>query len=224
MAKYGRSRQRVGKFRSTLLINDNKLHTRNYLSKENTVAQAKTLTNEEIEQVLTYLKTRKYTERNRAMFFMSLWGACRVGEIAALKMGDVVNADGTIKQEIRLSASQTKGGQPRTVFLSKKLQEELANYLTTRHINYADIPFFHTSGRLGFTANTLTQHFFWMYRNAGVAGASSHSGRRSMITSLANKGIGVRTLAAIAGHKSIAVTQRYIDVNPSMIRNAVELV
>ena len=36
------------------------------------MAQAKTLTTAEIEQVLAYLETRKYKERNRAMFFMSL--------------------------------------------------------------------------------------------------------------------------------------------------------
>jgi len=188
------------------------------------MAQAKTLTVTEIDQVLSYLETRKYPERNRAMFFMSLWGACRVGEISALKMGDVLNLDGTIKGEIRLSANQTKGGQPRTVFLPKKLQEELAKYLATRFVKNPEFPLFHTAGRLGFTANTLTQHFFWMYRAAGVEGASSHSGRRSRITELAQAGIGVRTLAAIAGHRSIVVTQRYIDVNPSMIRNAVELV
>jgi integrase/recombinase XerD len=63
-----------------------------------------------------------------------------------------------------------------------------------------------------------------MYRKAGVSGASSHSGRRTMITSLANKGIGVRVLAKLAGHRSIAVTQAYIDVNSDMMRKAVELV
>jgi integrase/recombinase XerD len=188
------------------------------------MAQAKTLTKNEIYQVLAYLEKRKYSERNRAMFFMSLWAACRVGEIAALKMGDVVNPDGSIKGEVRLSASQTKGGQPRTVFLPKKLQEEIARYLATRLIQNPELPLFNTAGRLGFSANTLTQHFFWMYRAAGVEGASSHSGRRSRITELAQAGIGVRTLAAIAGHRSIVVTQRYIDVNPAMIRNAVELV
>ncbi len=187
------------------------------------MAQAKTLTKNEIDQVLAYLEKRKYSERNRAMFFMSLWAACRVGEIAALKMGDVVNPDGSIKGEVRLSASQTKGGQPRTVFLPNKLQEELEKYLVTRFVRNPEVPFFHTANRLGFTANTLTQHFFWMYRNAGIE-ASSHSGRRSRITELAQAGIGVRTLAAIAGHRSIVVTQRYIDVNPAMIRNAVELV
>ena len=59
---------------------------------------------------------------------------------------------------------------------------------------------------------------------AGIAGASSHSGRRTFITTLANKGISVRVLAGLAGHKSIAVTQKYIDVNPDLMRNAVELI
>jgi integrase/recombinase XerD len=48
--------------------------------------------------------------------------------------------------------------------------------------------------------------------------------RRSFITTLVSKGIGVRVLASLAGHRSIAVTKRYIDVNDDMKRNAVELV
>ena len=48
-------------------------------------------------------------------------------------------------------------------------------------------------------------------------------GRRTFITRLANKGIGVRVLAALAGHSSIAVTQLYIDVNDEQLANAVEL-
>jgi integrase/recombinase XerD len=76
----------------------------------------------------------------------------------------------------------------------------------------------------GFSANTLTQHLFWMYRRAGIQGASSHSTRRTFITNLAAKGISVRVLASLAGHASIATTQAYIDVNDDMKRKAVELV
>ena len=53
--------------------------------------------------------------------------------------------------------------------------------------------------------------------------ASSHSGRRTYITRLANKGVGVRLLAALAGHSHISTTQRYIDVNADQMRDAVEL-
>jgi integrase/recombinase XerD len=48
--------------------------------------------------------------------------------------------------------------------------------------------------------------------------------RRTFITNLATKGIGVRVLASLAGHRNISVTQKYIDVNDDMKRNAVELV
>lgn len=188
------------------------------------MAQAKTLTQTELDQVLRYASTKKYPERNRALILTSFLTGMRVAEIASLTMGDVLNQDGSVKNEIRLSAQQTKGGHPRTVFVSSKLKAELELYLMTRHIKESSIPFFHTGNRLGFTANGLCVWFYWLYRNAGICGASSHSGRRNFITTLANKGISVRVLASLAGHRSIAVTQKYIDVNDDMKRNAVELI
>jgi integrase/recombinase XerD len=188
------------------------------------MAQAKTLSQVELDQVLNYVSTKKYALRDRAIILTSFLGGLRVAEIASLKMGDVVNQDGTIKNEIRLTAEQTKGKHPRTVFVSQRLQTELANYLTTRHVKGADIPFFHTDNRLGFTANGLCVWFHQLYKNVGISGGSSHSGRKFFITTLANKGIGVRILASLAGHRSIAVTQRYIDVNDEQKRNAVELI
>jgi len=187
------------------------------------MAQAKTLSQAELDQVLNYVNSKKYALRDRAIILTSFLGGLRVAEIASLRMGNVINPDGTIKNEIRLTAEQTKGKYPRTVFVSQRLQTELANYLTTRHIKDADIPFFHTDNRLRFTANGLCVWFHTLYKNAGISGGSSHSGRKYFITTLANKGIGVRILASLAGHRSIAVTQRYIDVNDEQKRNAVEL-
>ena len=209
---------------SSFCVKENILNAHFYLAKDKQMAQAKTLTTAELEQVLRYISTRKYAERNRVMLLMGFWAGLRVKEISQLKMGDVLNDDGTIKSEIRLSAAQTKGNDGRTVFLPAKLKEELAVYLKTRHIKDPAIALFHTANRLSFTPNTLCQHFFWLYKKAGIAGASSHSGRRQFITTLANKGISVRILASLAGHKNIAVTQKYIDVNDEMKRAAVELV
>lgn len=188
------------------------------------MAQAKTLTQTEIEQVLRYAAGTRYAQRNRALLLTSLWSGMRVGELAALRVCDVQNADGTIKQEVRLAATQTKGKHGRVVFINDKLREELAAYLRTRRIKQETQPLFYTEKAEGWTANTLSQWFYWTYKKAGISGASSHSGRRTFITTLANKGIGVRVLASLAGHRSIAVTQMYIDVNDDMKRAAVELV
>jgi integrase/recombinase XerD len=63
-----------------------------------------------------------------------------------------------------------------------------------------------------------------MYKRCSIASGSSHSGRKTFLTSLANQGISVFVLASLAGHKSISTTQRYVSVNDDMKRRAVELV
>jgi integrase/recombinase XerD len=204
---YGRSF--LLKFRSTFFVKENTLISAFYLIRTLKMAQAKTFTQAELDQALRYVSTKKYAQRDRALILTSFWSGMRVGEISSLTMGNLINEDGTIKKEIRLSAAQTKGGNPRTVFIPVKLQAELQAYLATRYATSAHLPFFHSANRLGFSANSLCQWFFWIYRAAGISGASSHSGRRTFLTSLANKGIGVRILASLAGHRSIAVTMKY---------------
>lgn len=188
------------------------------------MSQAKTLTQEDIEKVLRYVSEKKYGQRDKALLYTSLWSGMRAKEIAALRFKDIMNEDGTIKSEIKLTPEMTKGRHGRIVFLPQKLRDELFDYARSRKTNHPMMPVFFTSNRAGFNANGLCQHFYWMYKRAGVSGASSHSGRRSFISNLAEKGISVRVLASLAGHRSIAVTQRYIDVNDDMKRKAVELI
>jgi integrase/recombinase XerD len=191
---------------------------------KNKMSQAKTLTPAELEQVLSYIEKQNFALRNRVMLLTGMWSGMRVSEIASLSVGDVMNANGSVKAEVRLSAEQTKGRHPRTVFFPEKLRVELQHYLNQRNPLNLKHPLFITAGHRGFTASVMTQHFYWLFKKAGIDGASSHSMRRSFITNLASKGIGVRVLASLAGHRSIAVTQRYIDVHDDMKRNAVELI
>lgn len=188
------------------------------------MAQAKTLTEKELKRVLIYISLRKHAARNRAMLLITHWAGLRVGEVAALRIGDVIASDGSIKPEIRLLPEQTKGQYARTVFLGERLRKELAIYAATIKRPLPEKPLFYTQKRLGFTANTMCQYFHVLYRQVGIDGASSHSGRRSFITNLANKGVGVRVLMALAGHRNISTTQAYIDVNDAMQRAAVDLV
>ena len=127
-------------------------------------------------------------------------------------------------RSIRLDALQTKGKHARTVFVSDRLRRELASYVRSLGKTQPNTPLFATQKRAGFSANTLCQTFNTIYAGAGLDGATSHSGRRTFITTLASKGVGVRVLASLAGHRSIATTQAYIDVNDEMKRAAVELV
>jgi integrase/recombinase XerD len=75
----------------------------------------------------------------------------------------------------------------------------------------------------GFSAQTVINLFSRFYCKAGLKGASSHSGRRQFLTELADKGVNARVIQALARHKHLSTTQRYIDYNESKLRRAVEL-
>ncbi len=117
-----------------------------------------------------------------------------VGEVADLTLADVRNRDGSIKSEIYLASHRVKHGYARTVYVSTRLQAELAAYVGSRTWHEPTQPLFYThrGPRRGFSANTLSQHFFWLYRRAGISNASSHSGRKTFLTSL-----------CVAGHQRV---------------------
>jgi integrase/recombinase XerD len=221
-----------------LALNDNKevgnLEIRNYaaaiatlyMGKKTMAKQAKTLNQAELRKVLDYISTRKHSARNRAMLMTTFLSGMRVAEVASLKFGDVVDIDGHIRNEIRLTPEMTKGQYARVVFVNERLRKELQQYIRFYNPTDKAMKFFYSQKKDsdGFNANTLTQHFHFLYRRAGLDGASSHSGRRSFITNLASKGVSVRVLMSLAGHRSISTTQAYIDINDNMLRSAVELV
>lgn len=190
------------------------------------MATAKSLTTAELERVLEYIAKNSNAERNKLMLRFGVLAGMRVSEIAGLTLGDVLNADGTIRSEIYLASHRVKHGHARTIFLNTSLQQELADYLATRTLRDTNFPLFSTQrgARCAFSPNTLTQYFYWMFRKAGIKGASSHSCRKTFLTSLASKGVSVFVLASLAGHKSITTTQRYITTNDDVKRKAVELV
>jgi integrase/recombinase XerD len=189
------------------------------------MSQAKTLTQAELDRVLEYIKTRPHAARNRVMLLLTVWTGMRVGEVSALTINDIRTDAGEIKDEIYLAAERVKYRHARTVYINQRMREELDKYVKTKHWISDDQPLFSTqqNPRKSFSPNTLAQHFHYLYRKAGVSGASSHSGRRTFITTLANKGVSVRLLASLCGHRSIATTQQYIDVNDDLKRRAVEL-
>ena len=198
------------------------------------MSQAKVLSEKEIKKVVKIIDSKRHSARNRCMFMLTHGSGMRVGEVASLRIFDVLASDGSIKSEIYLSAGQTKGSKGRTVYLSDKMREEINIYLKSRFKlnDLLAVTLTDTSRALfsnqkdfhrGFSASTACQMFHYWYKEARIEGASSHSGRRGFITNLANKGVHVRILQELAGHSSIAVTQKYIDVNQDKLKMAVEM-
>ena len=186
--------------------------------------QARTLSDKQLKQVLAHCSTRRHAARDRAIVLVSHLAGLRAKEIALLTVHNVRGEDGAIREEFVLSPQQTKGRKARRVFLSTKLRTELAAYLKHAKLRRTCEALFQSQKGAAFSANTLCQLLLRIYDAAGFGDATSHSGRRTLITSLAAKGVSVRVLQEIAGHSSLAVTQRYIDVNDEQMRRAVELI
>jgi len=149
----------------------------------------------------------------------------RVCEIAALRIVDVYFDNGVVKDKLTLSADQTKGSNGRIVVLNSRLKEVLARYYVQMKLSVLERDTALLQSQKGgrFSANSLCQVLGRLYLKAGLHGCTSHSGRRSFITTLAHKGVSAKVLMTLVGHKHLGTTQRYIDVNDKLLTNAVEL-
>ena len=187
--------------------------------------QAKILTKAEYRRVMHVIDAHRHAVRNRTMFALSFYAGLRACEIAGLKVGDVYDEDGNVRDTLYLESEQTKGSENQQVIVSKQLQKQLAVYAKkyrahTKQVN-AQLLFSGKGG--GFSAQTVINLVSRFYSKAGLKGASSHSGRRQFLTELGDKGVNARVIQALARHKHLSTTQRYIDYNESKLRRAVEL-
>lgn len=189
------------------------------------MAQAKALNKTELKQLLDVTNScSRYPLRDSTMLLFTHLCRLRVGEVAALRFDDVLDDNARVRDEITLDAKRIKSKRARKIFLPKQMQKQLKEYVRS----FNKLPkhgfLFSTQKQTHFTANTATQHLQRLYARAGIAGATSHSGRRTWLTTLSQKGVSVFVLADMAGHRSIQTTQRYVTVNDEMKRNAAELI
>jgi integrase/recombinase XerD len=197
--------------------------------------QARVLNESEIRKVLKAISFRRHATRDRTIFLLGLYSGMRAKELCSVRVCDVLTKDSDVRDEIHLTSDQTKGKRGRTVILGKKARDLIKNYLCERYkttdlqpllLTDTSRPLFTTqkNPRRGFSPNTLAGHFCTLMREAKIEGGSSHSMRRSFITSLADKGVSVRVLQELAGHANLQTTAKYIAVNDAVMRRAVDLV
>ena len=183
---------------------------------------AKVLTQHEFDRVVAIQKSNNRTgHRNLLMLHLSFFLGLRCKEIAGLKYGDVFNVNGSIMQEITLTV--TKNNKIRQSYLTNPKLITLLKQLIKRKVDAGNL--FHSEQMLiesergsSFSPNSLQQLFSRLYQQAGIQGASSHSGRRSFATSLIGNGTDIRSVQHLLGHSSINTTARYIQENPAMLQ------
>ena len=194
--------------------------------------QAKTLTKGQVDSLTAFLLTRRHGLRDQTVFLLSARAGLRAKEIANLKWGMVLGADGEVGDSIHLTDEASKGKSGRIVPLNKQLRGNLIQMLDVarqqRHFG-SETAYVITTERSGQTsAQAVVNMFKRWYGDLGLLGCSSHSGRRTFITNAARKistvGGSLRDVQMLAGHSSLAVTQRYIDGDSEARRKIVDLI
>ncbi len=188
--------------------------------------QAKLLTDIERKRLAAVIDSRRHSVRNHTAVALSFYAGLRACEIGFLRIENVFDEVGSVRDTIYLSAAQTKGNTGNTVLVNKRLSAALKRYATAypKRLQQPNSPIMFSAKGAGFTAQTVVNLFQNLYRAAAVPGASSHSGRRQFVTELADKGVNARVVQALARHRHLNTTMRYIDLNENKMRAAVELV
>src|SRR4028119_1637796 len=180
--------------------------------------QAKILTQPEIELLFN---EGLQSDRDRALFGVCLYTACRVAEACSLKVIDVFTPANAIRAELVIRKGNTKGKLgTRTIPIIQELRLLLETYehpshpylFPSRHINH------HWKHMNPEAASHLFQE---ACDRVGIIGASTHSLRRSALTQMSNAGIPLRIIQEISVHRNLEQLQKYLEVRPDQVRGAV---
>ena len=80
--------------------------------------QAKLLTDAEFRRLTAIVNSLRYPTRNQTAVALSFYAGLRACEIAALRVGDVFDDFGNVKDTIYLNSDQTKGPNSATVLVT----------------------------------------------------------------------------------------------------------
>jgi integrase/recombinase XerD len=182
--------------------------------------QAPVLKPNEVNAVLRLARTRsRVPDRSEVALSLSLFLGLRAKEIAALKWGDVFDDEGKPRNVVRLLSAYTKGAKTRDVYLSAPhLRKVLTHYgWLLKPLKSPDSALIRSQKGGNMSSASMARYLKGLYREAGLNRASSHTGRRTFITSLAERGIDLKAISVLAGHSNIRTTALYVDANPERL-------
>ena len=168
--------------------------------------RAKVLSSEEIRLLFSDGFTLN-PPRDRALFAVCLYTACRIRECVTLNTLDVFDRRLRVRSELLIRKSNTKGKlATRAIPVIEDLRAVLTHYRPEEPSGYL------FSGRFPGT-HLHPDSASWILREAckrvGLDGVSTHSFRRTALTQMSNAGIPLRVIQEISGHRTLDELYKY---------------
>lgn len=186
--------------------------------------QAKILSDDHINELLLCARFSRHPARNKVIVLLSARAGLRAAEIAKLDWSMVIDATEQVAESIELHDRAAKKRHGRTIPMHPELKATLIDWRAESQ-PIGPVIKSERGGRMH--PRSIVNWFAEAYRVLGLAGCSSHSGRRTFITRTARlvprAGGSLRDVQLLAGHRSIETTQRYIDGDTDIQRRLVAL-
>src|ERR1700693_4964872 len=188
--------------------------------------QAKILSRQQVLTALRHARRSRYPQRDRVMTLLSVKAGLRASEIPKRTWPMLLDSQGRLSGYIELHDIAAKKGSGRAIPLHPALRRSLQQ-LRRQTGTKAAVIRSERGGSQGMRPGSVVNWFHQLYRELGLNGCSSHSGRRTFITNAARlvfkAGGSLRDVQQLAGHSSIEQTQAYIDASARAKRRLVAL-
>lgn len=187
---------------------------------------AKVLEPGNVRQLLKHVRCQRYPERNTVMILLSFKAGLRACEIAGLEWPMVLASNKRVSSQITIARGIAKKGSGRIIPLHAELKEALKRlHQSEGKPVVGTIVRSERAERM--MAGSVVNWFSQVYRELDLVGCSSHSGRRTFITTsarvLAKTGGSLRDIQELAGHRALATTERYIEGDRAAQRRLISL-
>ena len=175
---------------------------------------ARVLESSDVDRLLRHCSTRRHKLRDQTIVLLSFKAGLRACEIAGLAWPMVLRSNNKVADQLTLSGGIAKYGSGRIIPLHRDLRRALKR-LHKAQGNPAIGPVVPSERGGHMTARGIVNWFAFAYRDLGLVGCSSHSGRRTFITQSARLvskfGGSLRDVQELAGHRALTTTERYIQ-------------
>jgi len=170
------------------------------------------------ENQIKQIKGNLYKQKNPRDYLLFVFGinsGLRIGDLLSLKLADVKDHKGNIKDYLIIKEQKT--GKTRKIFFNKQIKEALAYYLKKTDIFNLDQFLFtneKTKKNKPISRVRAYQLINKWCRDVGIDyKVGGHTLRKTFAYHLRKQGVSIERISNLLNHKNIKVTFRYIGIN-----------